>query len=143
MLLDPLVSSNDISDIQHRSVLTAFLIQVSGLFLRHLRWRGSKSFVCTWQALKAYCTYFVKVLPYPDNTKGGSITVPLTSCLTGLESAVYSNVQFLFLFAKQAIPNQSNKEVNGTVILSPLVFPALPINLRQLARDKHAQLILF
>ncbi len=29
-------------------------------------------------------------LPYPQtgNTKGGSITVPLTSCLTGLESAV-------------------------------------------------------
>jgi hypothetical protein len=25
---------------------------------------------------------------YPGNTKGGSITVPLTSCLTGLESAV-------------------------------------------------------
>jgi hypothetical protein len=24
----------------------------------------------------------------PGNTKGGSITVPLTSCLTGLESAV-------------------------------------------------------
>ncbi len=24
------------------------------------------------------------------NTKGGSITVPLTSCLTGLESAVYN-----------------------------------------------------
>jgi hypothetical protein len=27
-------------------------------------------------------------LPYAGNTKGGSITVPLTSCLTGLESAV-------------------------------------------------------
>ena len=26
--------------------------------------------------------------PSPGNTKGGSITVPLTSCLTGLESAV-------------------------------------------------------
>jgi hypothetical protein len=24
----------------------------------------------------------------PGNTKGGSITVPLTSCLTGLESAI-------------------------------------------------------
>jgi hypothetical protein len=24
----------------------------------------------------------------PENTKGGSITVPLTSCLTGLELAV-------------------------------------------------------
>ncbi len=26
---------------------------------------------------------------YPGNTKGGSITVPLTSCLTGLESALW------------------------------------------------------
>jgi hypothetical protein len=25
---------------------------------------------------------------FPGNTKGGSITVPLTSCLTGLKSAV-------------------------------------------------------
>jgi hypothetical protein len=37
------------------------------------------------------------------NTKGGSITVPLTSCLTGLESAV------LFLFAKQTNPDKSNR----------------------------------
>ncbi len=26
-------------------------------------------------------------LDHPGNTKGGSITIPLTSCLTGLESA--------------------------------------------------------
>jgi hypothetical protein len=39
----------------------------------------------------------------PGNTKGGSITVTLTFCLTGLESAVR---QFLFLFAKQTNPNQ-------------------------------------
>jgi len=31
----------------------------------------------------------IKLLrPQSGNTKGGSITVPLTSCLTGLESAV-------------------------------------------------------
>ncbi len=28
------------------------------------------------------------LLVRPGNTKGGSITVPLTSCLTGLEPAV-------------------------------------------------------
>ncbi len=38
------------------------------------------------------------------NTKWGSITVPLTSCLIGLDKSV-------------------KQEVNGTVILSPLVFP--------------------
>ncbi len=40
-------------------------------------------------------------------TKGGSITVPLTSCLTGLESAVWQLAIFV-LFAKQTNPNQSN-----------------------------------
>jgi hypothetical protein len=29
-----------------------------------------------------------QTIEQPGNTKGGSITVPLTSCLTGLESAV-------------------------------------------------------
>jgi hypothetical protein len=40
--------------------------------------------------------------------KGGSITVPLTSCLTGLESAVLQ-LKFLFLFAKQTCLSQSNR----------------------------------
>jgi len=31
------------------------------------------------------------------NTKGGSITVPLTSCLTGLESAVSLLTIFIFI----------------------------------------------
>jgi len=34
------------------------------------------------QSQKVYCLF------KPGNTKGGSITVQLTSCLTGLESAV-------------------------------------------------------
>jgi len=37
---------------------------------------------------------------------------------------LYDNWQFLFLFTKQTDPNQSKQEVNGTVILPPLVFPA-------------------
>jgi hypothetical protein len=31
------------------------------------------------------------------NTKAGSITVPLTSCLTGLESAVWQLTIFVFI----------------------------------------------
>jgi hypothetical protein len=31
------------------------------------------------------------------NTKGGSITVPLTSCLTGLEPAVWQLTIFVFI----------------------------------------------
>ncbi len=34
----------------------------------------------------------------PGNTKGGSITVPLTSCLTDLESAVRQQTIFVFIF---------------------------------------------
>ncbi len=33
----------------------------------------------------------------PENTKGGSITVPLTSCLTGSESAVWQLTIFVFI----------------------------------------------
>jgi hypothetical protein len=44
----------------------------------------------------------------PGNTKGGSITVQLTSCLTGLESAVWLLTIF-YLLPKQANPNQSNR----------------------------------
>jgi len=33
----------------------------------------------------------------PGNTKGGSITVLLTSCLTGLESAVWQMTIFVFI----------------------------------------------
>jgi hypothetical protein len=33
----------------------------------------------------------------PGNTKGGSITVLLTSCLTGLESAVWQLTIFVFI----------------------------------------------
>jgi hypothetical protein len=56
----------------------------------------------------------------PGNTKGGSITVPLTSCLTGLESAVWQLTIFVFIFI---LSKPVKQEVNGTVILSPLVFP--------------------
>ena len=44
----------------------------------------------------------------PGNTKGGNITVPLTSCLTGLESAVCQLTIFVFI-CKQTNPNQLNR----------------------------------
>jgi hypothetical protein len=36
--------------------------------------------------------------PWPGNTKGGSITVPLTSYLTGLESAQLQLIIFVFIY---------------------------------------------
>jgi hypothetical protein len=63
------------------------------------------------------------------NTKGGSITVPLTSCLTGLELVVGQLTIFVFI-CKTDQSKGVKQEVNGTMILSPLVFPGtvyLPI----------------
>jgi hypothetical protein len=48
-------------------------------------------------------------------TKGESITVPLTSCLTGLESAVCFYLQNRLIQTSQ------------TVILPSLVFPGVPL----------------
>jgi len=56
------------------------------------------------------------------NTKGGRITVPLTSCLTGLESAVGQLTIFVFI-CKSDQSKPVKQEVNGTMILPPLVFP--------------------
>jgi hypothetical protein len=43
------------------------------------------------------------------NTKGGSITALLTSCLTGLESAVRQLTIFVFICKKQTNPNPSDR----------------------------------
>jgi hypothetical protein len=48
------------------------------LFIEHIRQSSVNSYQPSTHAM----------IPYQVNTKGGSITVPLTSCLTGLESAV-------------------------------------------------------
>ncbi len=54
----------------------------------------------------------------PGNTKGGSIPVPLTSCLTGLESDVRQLKIFVFICnADKSKPVK--QEVNGTVIFPP------------------------
>jgi len=71
------------------------------------------------------CTIRQPVLSsnYPTrNTKGGSITVPLTSSLNGLESAVWLLTIFVFI-CKTEKSKPVKQEVNGTLILPPLVFP--------------------
>jgi hypothetical protein len=54
----------------------------------------------------------------PGNTKGGGITVTLTSCLTGL---VYSVLQIKTKIASchTIDSKQVKQEVNGTMILPP------------------------
>ncbi len=61
---------------------------------------------------------------YPGNTKWGSITVLLTSCLTGLESAAWQLTIFVFI-CKTDESKPVKQEVNGTAILPPLIFPGL------------------
>jgi hypothetical protein len=58
----------------------------------------------------------------PGNTKGGSITVPLTSCLTGLDYTVLQiKTKIVSIHTVDSKPVK--QEVNGTVILPPLVLP--------------------
>jgi hypothetical protein len=59
----------------------------------------------------------------PGNTKGGSITVPLTSCLTGLGSSVLQ-MKTKIVSYHTADSKPVKQEANSTVILPPLVFPA-------------------
>ncbi len=58
----------------------------------------------------------------PGNTKGGSITVLLTSCLIGLDQSVLQ-IKTKIVSCHAADSKPVKQEVNGTVILPPLVFP--------------------
>ncbi len=61
---------------------------------------------------------------WPGNTKGGSITVPLTSCLTVLDWPVFQ-IKTKTVSVHTADSKPVKQEVNGIVILPPLVFPAM------------------
>jgi hypothetical protein len=52
----------------------------------------------------------------------GIITVPLTSCLTGLDLSVWQiNTKIVSCHSADSKP--AKQEVNSTVVLPPLVFP--------------------
>jgi hypothetical protein len=69
-----------------------------------------------------YGTAQITLLTSPGNTKGGSITVPLTSYLTGLDSSVLQ-IKTKNVSCHTADYKPVKQEVNGTVILPLLVFP--------------------
>ncbi len=52
----------------------------------------------------------------------GSITVPLTSCLAGLDLPVLQ-IKTKIVSSHTADSKPVKQEVNGTVILPPLIFP--------------------
>jgi hypothetical protein len=58
----------------------------------------------------------------PGSTKGGSITVPLTSCLTGLNQSVLQ-IKTKIVSCHTADSKLVEQEVNGRLIIPPLVFP--------------------
>ncbi len=62
-------------------------------------------------------------------TDGGGITVPLTSCLTGLEYSVFQ-IKTKIVSCHTADSKPVKQEVNSTVILPPLVFPGQGITNR-------------
>ncbi len=77
----------------------------------------------------------------PGNSKGGSITIPLNSCLTGLELAVWQLTIFVFI-CKTDQSKSLKQEVNTTVILPPLVFPAQTLDSAVKAyQGKHSSLL--
>jgi hypothetical protein len=72
------------------------------------------SAICCVMAFLQYPTLRVK----PGNTKGGSISVPLTSCLTGLDRSVFE-IKTNIVSCQTADSKTVKQEVNGTVILPP------------------------
>jgi hypothetical protein len=60
--------------------------------------------------------------------KGGSITVPLTSCLTGLDLSVLQ-IKTKTVSCHTADSKPVKQEVSGTMILPPLVFPGVGISI--------------
>jgi hypothetical protein len=75
-----------------------------------------------WSLHSFLWTELIRKLVKAGNTKGGSITVPLISCLTGLDQPVLP-IKTKFVSCHTADSKPVQPEVNGTVILPPLVFP--------------------
>jgi hypothetical protein len=69
--------------------------------------------------MNSYWDAAMNILPHkPGNTRGESITVPLTSCLIVLQ------LKTKIVSCHTADSKPVKQEVNGKVILPPLVFPA-------------------
>jgi hypothetical protein len=62
-------------------------------------------------------------------TEGGSSTVPLTSCLTGLDKSVLE-IKTINVSCHTADSKPAKQEVNSTVILPPLVFPVILLEVK-------------
>jgi hypothetical protein len=71
------------------------------------------------------------------NTKGGSITIPLTSCWNDLDESVLE-IKTTIVSCHTADSKPVKMEVNCTVILSPLVFPGVMHIIEFRSKHPHA-----
>jgi len=77
------------------------------------------SFWVKWNnVIRIYMKHHMTVLS--GNTKGGSITVPLTSCLTGMDLFVL-HIKTRIASCHTADSKPVKHEVNGTLILPPFI----------------------
>ncbi len=81
--------------------------------------RGEESLsnLSNWGVCQIHCNY-------TRIREGGRITVPLTSCLTGLNYSFFLQIKTKIVSSHTADSKPVKQEVNCTVILPPLVFPA-------------------
>ncbi len=86
-------------------------------------------FLCHWWFGKiSWSVFSIFLSAYPGNTKGGSVTVPLSSCLTTLESAVWQLKIFVFI-CKTEKSKAVKQEVNGTMIRPLIPWPTHKVTL--------------
>jgi len=71
----------------------------------------------------------------PGDTEGESISVQLTSCLTGLDYSVWK-IKTKIFSCHTADSKPVKQEVNGTMILPHLVFPGLTHVFQHLFSEK-------
>jgi hypothetical protein len=78
-------------------------------------------------------------LLWPGNTKGGSITVLMTSCLTVLDLSVFQIKTKKLLVVTQLIPNQSNRrsKVQWYFPLRIPCFDSPSVTKQDVVRDCH------
>jgi hypothetical protein len=92
---------------------------IAGLMRAHKDCHDTKYELLELWVNEIHRTYFEKVSA--GNTEGGSITVPLTSCLTGLDESVLQ-IKTKIVSCHTADSKSVRQELNSIVILPPLVF---------------------
>ncbi len=104
-------------------MLSVVFLLLCWVSLCRISWRPSMT-MCSWVKrwggvmLRAFMSRRVRI----GNTKGGSITVPLASCLTGLDKPVL-HIKTKIVSCHTADSKPVKQEVNSIVILPPSVFP--------------------